>query len=62
LTTARYIRGVKQKQWPPFPGKLWQRNYYEHIVRDENELNEIRKYIVENPKKWDMDRENPNAR
>ena len=61
LTTARYIRGVKQKQWPPFPGKLWQRNYYEHIVRDENELNDIRKYIMDNPKKWDLDRENPNA-
>ncbi|MGB9499976.1 MAG: transposase [Dissulfuribacterales bacterium] len=62
LTTARYIHGVKQKQWPPFPGKLWQRNYYEHIVRDENELNKIRKYIMDNPKKWDLDRENPNAR
>ncbi|MEA3359178.1 MAG: transposase [Thermodesulfobacteriota bacterium] len=62
LTTARYIRGVKQNQWPPFPGKLWQRNYYEHIVRDENELNEIRRYIRDNPRKWDLDRENPNAR
>ena len=62
LTTARYRHGVKQKQWPPFPGKLWQRNYYEHIVRDENELNDIRKYIMDNPKKWDLDRENPNAR
>ena len=62
LTTARYRHGVKQKQWPSFPGKLWQRNYYEHIVRDENELNDIRKYIMDNPKKWDLDRENPNAR
>ena len=62
LTTARYIRGVKQKQWPPFPGKLWQRNYYEHIVRDENELNKTRRYIIDNPRKWDLDRENPNAR
>jgi REP-associated tyrosine transposase len=62
LTTARYRHGVKQKQWPPFPGKLWQRNYYEHIVRDENELNDIRRYIMDNPKKWDLDRENPNAR
>ena len=62
LTTARYRHGVKQKQWPPFPGKLWQRNYYERIVRDENELNDIRRYIRDNPKKWDLDRENPNAR
>ena len=35
LTTKRYIDGVKQRGWPPFPGKLWQRNYYEHIIRDE---------------------------
>lgn len=42
------------------PGvKLWQRNYYEHIVRNENELNEIRKYIQENPLKWETDKENP---
>ena len=39
--------------------KLWQRNYYEHIVRNENELNEIRKYIQENPLKWETDKENP---
>ena len=54
ITTNRYIAGVKQKQWPSFPGKLWQRNYYEHVVRDENELNDIRKYIMDNPKKWDL--------
>ncbi|MBU4455832.1 transposase [Patescibacteria group bacterium] len=39
--------------------KLWQRNYYEHIVRNENELNKIRKYIQENPLKWETDKENP---
>ena len=39
------------------PGiKLWQRNYYEHIIRDENELNRIRKYIAENPLHWDSDK------
>ncbi len=38
---------------------VWQRNYYEQIVRDENELNRIRKYIVDNPLKWALDRENP---
>ena len=41
------------------PGvKLWQRNYYEHIIRNENELNEIRKYIQQNPLKWETDKEN----
>ena len=39
--------------------KLWQRNYYEHIIRNIDELNHIREYILNNPRKWDMDRENP---
>lgn len=41
-------------------GKFWQRNYYEHIVRDERDLNRIREYIATNPIRWDLDRENPN--
>jgi len=35
--------------------KVWQRNYYEHIIRDEIDLNRIRKYIIENPLKWHDD-------
>ncbi|MBN2424996.1 MAG: transposase [Calditrichaceae bacterium] len=39
------------------PGaKLWQRNYHEHIIRNEHELNRIRKYIRDNPLKWQDDR------
>jgi REP element-mobilizing transposase RayT len=38
---------------------IWQRNYYEHIVRNENELNRIREYITDNPMKWEFDQENP---
>ncbi|HHT9120528.1 MAG TPA: transposase [Candidatus Hypogeohydataceae bacterium YC41] len=38
----------------------WQRNYYEHIVRNEDALNLIRGYIVNNPLQWQFDRENPN--
>ncbi len=49
MSTNEYIRGVKQRGWMPFPGKLWQRNYYEHIVRNESELNRIRQYIIDNP-------------
>ena len=42
------------------PGeKLWQRNYYERIIRNENELNHIREYIANNPMKWKLDRGNP---
>lgn len=39
--------------------KVWQRNYYEHIVRDENALNNIRAYIANNPARWASDSENP---
>ena len=38
----------------------WQRNYYEHIICHEDELNYIRQYIVDNPIKWDIDENNPN--
>jgi REP element-mobilizing transposase RayT len=41
---------------------LWQRNYYEHIIRNENELRRIREYIQYNPLKWDLDRDNPQSR
>jgi REP element-mobilizing transposase RayT len=42
------------------PGaRLWQRNYYERIVRDEAELRRIRGYIASNPAKWDTDENNP---
>jgi REP element-mobilizing transposase RayT len=42
------------------PGaRVWQRNYHEHVIRDDADLARIRKYIVNNPRKWDMDSENP---
>ncbi len=37
---------------------VWQRNYYERIIRDERALNAIRRYIQDNPRRWHMDREN----
>ncbi|MFA4930926.1 MAG: transposase [Patescibacteria group bacterium] len=41
------------------PGiKIWQRNYYEHIIRDDYALNNIRNYIQNNPKIWHRDRNN----
>lgn len=61
ITTNEYIRGVKHEHWPPFLGKLWQRNYYEHVIRNEKELFETRRYIQENPLKWDLDSENPRS-
>ncbi|ODS33636.1 MAG: hypothetical protein SCARUB_01236 [Candidatus Scalindua rubra] len=38
---------------------VWQRNFYEHIIRNEKELNKIREYIINNPLRWQLDRENP---
>ena len=38
---------------------VWQRNYYEHIIRDESELDTIRLYIVNNPLNWSQDSLNP---
>jgi len=38
---------------------VWQRNYYEHIIRDDDDLNRIRQYIMENPLRWSEDPENP---
>ena len=37
----------------------WQRNYYEHIIRDQKDLNTTRRYIHDNPAKWYLDKENP---
>ncbi|MFM8454390.1 MAG: transposase [Gammaproteobacteria bacterium] len=58
-TTTCYRKGVLTKKWPPFERQLWQRSYYEHIIRNETSLNKIQEYIVQNPAQWDMDRENP---
>jgi REP element-mobilizing transposase RayT len=43
-------------------GPIWQRNYFEHIVRSEKSLNTIRAYTAGNPNNWSTDRENPNAK
>ena len=39
---------------------VWQRNYYEHVIRNEKDLNQIRGYIFNNPIRWEFDKENPN--
>jgi REP element-mobilizing transposase RayT len=59
LTTVSYVQGVKHSGWPPFRGRLWQRNYHEHIIRNEESLNLIRQYILDNPACWESDEENP---
>jgi REP element-mobilizing transposase RayT len=59
LTTARYRAGVKTEGWPPFPGTLWQQGYFDHVIRTDTELDQVRRYIVENVQRWALDRENP---
>jgi REP element-mobilizing transposase RayT len=61
LTTRRYVEGVKRGWWPVFERRLWQRGYYEHVIRDEASLDAIRRYVVDNPSRWAYDRENPQA-
>jgi len=56
MSTNEYIRGVKTLDWERFDGKLWQRNYWEHIIRDERSYNAIKKYIINNPQNWDVDK------
>jgi len=56
ITTNEYIRAVKNLGWIPFDGKLWQRNYYEHIIRDEPSYLKISNYIIANPANWGMDK------
>jgi len=38
---------------------VWQRNYWEHVIRNEDSLNIIREYIVNNPLRWHLDQQNP---
>ena len=56
ITTVEYIRGVKNLGWKPFDGKIWQRNYYEHIIRNEKSYNTISNYIINNPAQWQADK------
>ncbi|MFG6094792.1 transposase [Leptothoe sp. ISB3NOV94-8A] len=55
ITTHGYITGVHHQDWEPFHQRLWQRNYYEHIIRDNEALQTLRHYIVLNPKTWKND-------
>lgn len=56
LTTRRYAHGVRDFGWPRFAGTLWQEGFWDHVIRQESELATIRRYIVENPLRWDLRR------
>ena len=52
MTTNEYIRGVKQGVLQPFDEKLWQKSYYDHVIRNQQDFTEIWEYIENNPVKW----------
>jgi REP element-mobilizing transposase RayT len=54
--SARRINRHRQSPGQP----VWQRNYYELVIRNDDELNRAREYIVYNPLKWALDKDNPN--
>lgn len=67
-TIGAIVRGFKAaatrqvnayRNWPGVT--VWQRNYYEHIIRDEHELDRIRRYIATNPTRWEEDSLNPHG-
>ncbi|MFK7797134.1 MAG: transposase [Aureispira sp.] len=55
MTTNEYIRGVKTLGWKRFDRRLWQRNYWEHIIRNQIAYQNITNYIINNPQKWSED-------
>jgi putative transposase len=55
MVSAKRINDLRQSRGRA----LWQRNYYEHIVRDNESLERIRQYIIDNPGQWEFDREKP---
>lgn len=56
MTTNEYIRGVKSLNWQPYNKKLWQRSYWDVIIRNEQSYQRISNYIKNNPVKWDADK------
>ena len=51
-TTNEYIKGVKSGIYPPFDRHIWQRNYYEHVIRNEQDYYETIQYMRNNPMAW----------
>jgi REP element-mobilizing transposase RayT len=64
ITLGKIIRHFKAKSTNEIRKQLnpitfsWQRNYYDHIIRNDESLNKIREYIIKNPQMWERDRNN----
>lgn len=55
MTTNTFIRAVKAGEIPPFDGAVWQRSYYDHVIRNEREYLQVWQYIDDNPAQWAED-------
>ncbi|MCB2209858.1 transposase [bacterium] len=58
LTTLLYVDGVRKYGWQPYKKMLWQRSFYEHVIRNERDHQAIVDYIAANPLNWQEDEEN----
>ena len=55
MTTNAYIHMVKSAILPPFDRRIWQRNFYEHVIRNDTDHTRIAEYITNNPLTWQED-------
>jgi REP element-mobilizing transposase RayT len=55
ITTARYSTGVHELGWEPYDRRLWWREYYEQIIRSDEQLEHGRRYVRANPANWKTD-------
>jgi len=55
MTTNAYIKMVKNGTCPPFNKRIWQRNYHEHVVRDDVDYERVATYTINNPLTWEND-------
>jgi len=58
MTTNAYIRAVKTGSLPTFEKRIWQRGYYEHVIRNDQDYLDVWQYIHQNPARWAEDEYN----
>ena len=54
-STIEYTKMVKEGILPPFNKQIWQRSFYDHVIRNQHDYENIVKYIYENPMRWEYD-------
>jgi putative transposase len=55
MNTSKRANQIRSMPGMPF----WQRDYYEHVIRDEGDLQRIRDYVAGNPLSWELDQVHP---